>query len=156
MTTFCINLSNRQVTEYLNYDAFAYERINGKMYAVACDGIYEIGNGKTMIEDDDGEPIYSEYKFGLSDLGDANLKRMLRADVGAEGNLTLQFLLDDNKFTIEYDASHLGEGVGNRKIKVGKGHRSRYWQPVIRNVIGANFEVNAIELEAMLTGRRVR
>lgn len=156
MTTFCINLTNKQVTEYHNFDALAFERINGQMYAVCADGVYLIGNGETLIDTDDGGEIYSQYKLGMDDFGDAALKRMTRADVGAEGNLTIQFMLDDEKFTIDYDATHLGGGMGNRKIKIGKGHRSRYWQPIIRNVAGANFEVDAIALEAMLTGRRAR
>ena len=156
MTTYCINLKNKQVTEYTDFDALAYERIDGKMYAVAADGIYLIGNGATLIEDDNGQEIISSYTFGMTDFGDPNLKRMIRADVGAEGNLTIQFWLDGSKFIGDYDATHLGTGMGNRKIKVGKGHRSRYWQPVIKNVAGANFEVDAVELEAMLTKRRVR
>lgn len=156
MTTYCINLSNRQVTEYTGFDAFAYERIDGKMYAVARDGIYLIGDGEALIDDDYGDKIAASYKFGMADFGKAELKRMVRVDVGAEGNITVQFLLDDNKHTIDYDASHLGDGMGNRKIKVGKGHRSRYWQPVFKSVAGANFEIDALELEIMLTGRRVR
>ena len=156
MTTYCINLKNKQVTEYTDFDALAYERIDGKMYAVAADGIYLIGNGATLIEDDNGQEIISSYKFGMTDFGVPELKRMARADVGAEGNIAIQLLLDQGRSTIEYDATHLDIGMGNRKIKVGKGHRSRYWQPVIKNVAGANFEVDAVELEAMLTKRRVR
>lgn len=156
MTTYCVNLNNKQVTEYTDYDALAYERIDGKMYAVTPDGIYLIDNGETLIEDDDGITVDSYYAFGETDFGDPNLKRMLRADVGAEGNVNLLFNLDDKKQTVVYDATHLGDGIGNRKIKVGKGYRSRYWQPAIKNVLGANFEVDSIELEAMITGRRVR
>ena len=155
MTTYCINLANRAVTRYTNMDALAFERIGDKMYAVCSDGIYLIGNGETVNTTDNGAAIDAVVTFGMADFKERNLKRMGNVYVGAEGTCTIQFNLDGGDTTAEYDATHTGSGIGTRRIKVGKGHRSRYWQPVLRNVSGGNVEIDAIDLEPIVTGRGV-
>lgn len=155
MTTYCINLSNQQVTEYTGFDALAFERIDGKYYAVCSDGLYLIGDGESAIPNDDGEPIAATVKLGMTDFKAAQLKRMAYAYVGSEGEITLQMATDGNATTAQYDATHTGEGMGTRRIKMGKGTKSTYWQPVIRNQNGANFEIDFIELLADVLSRRV-
>lgn len=155
MTTYCINLSNRQVTEYTNFDALAFERIDGKMYAICTDGIYLIGNGETANADDNGTPITAIAKLGMTDFKNRNLKRMPVAYVASEGTITLGMGLDGNAVTADYDATHTGAGIGTHRIKLGKGHKSRYWQPIIKNVAGANFEVDAIDVDVVETARGV-
>lgn len=155
MTTYCMNLSNQQVTEYTGFDALAFERIDGKYYAVCADGLYLIGNGETAIANDDGNAINAIAKLGMTDFKSPQLKRCQYAYVGSEGVITLQMGVDGNDTTAEYDATHSGTGMGTRRIKMGKGTRSRYWQPIIRNVNGANFEIDALDLEPDVLSRRV-
>ena len=155
MTTYCVNLTNKQVTEYTNYDALAFARIGDNMYAFCADGIYLIGNGETANADDNGTPITAIVKLGMTDFGKKELKRLPVAYVASEGTMTLQMQLDGNDSTIDYDATHNGVGIGTRRIKLGRGHKSRYWQPIIKNVAGGNFELDALDLEVELTGRGV-
>lgn len=155
MTTYCINLSNQEVTEYTGYDALAFERIDNKYYAVCADGIYLIGNGEAAIENDNGSNIEALAILGMTDFKSAQLKRLAYAYVGSEGEITLQMGLDSNANTTQHDATHSGVGMGTRRIKLGKGHKSRYWQPIIRNRNGSNFEIDALELLPEVLSRRV-
>ena len=155
MTTYCINLSNKQVTEYTNMDAIAFERINGKHYAVCADGIYLIGNGESQIADDDGAPINATVTTGMTDFKSTNLKRIQYAYIGAEGTITLQMATDANGLTSAFTSTHTGAGIGTRRIKMGKGLEARYWQAIINNVAGANFELDTLELLPIVLSRGV-
>jgi hypothetical protein len=146
-TTYAMNVENAKVTQYTNFDSLAMARIGGVYLSIAKDGIY-LMDGDT----DNGNVIDARVRFGADDMGSDNLKRVQYSYVGSKGTVGLRMLTDSDGETIVYDATHQGNGIGTRRIKLGKGAKSRYWQP---EITGNCFELDSISLEAEVLSRRV-
>lgn len=146
-STYAINLDNYKVGEYTDFETLAMVKIDGEYIAITPDGVYLMGG-----ETDNGNVIDARVRFGADDMGSDNLKRLQYAYVGARGYAEMKMLVDGDKTTAQYDVSHSGDGLRTTRIKMGKGTKSRYWQPEIQ---GNNFEIDSISLEAEILSRKV-
>lgn len=126
---------------YRGWDFNSYMTWQGKYYAAAEDGFYEL-----VGDTDAGEPIVSSILTGNSDLGTVQQKRMAYVYVGAnaDSGLSLVVHTDDGQ-TNEYTIS-ARELMQNSRTSIGKGLRSKYWQFEITNPDGGDFELESLEL----------
>lgn len=148
--TFAMNTENAKVTEYTNYDTLAIGRIGNVYLAIGTDGIYQIGTQR-----DDGDDVEALVRFGKTDFGSDYQKRLQYAYVGGRGRMVMRMRVDRGEVTADRDVTHAGVDTGTTKLKGGKGARSRYWQPEFQNVEGQDMEIDALNLIAEQTSRRV-
>lgn len=148
--TFAMNTERAAVSEYTNFDTLAIIRI-GNAYAAICpDGIYQLGT-----DDDNGEPINATARFGKDDMGSDYQKRVLYAYIGGRGRMGMRMHTDNGRVSPEHLAGHDGIDYGTSRIKLGKGTKSRYWQPEITNLDGADMEIDVLNLIGEQLSRRV-
>jgi hypothetical protein len=146
-TTYAMNIENSKVTQYTNFDSLAMAKIGGVYLSIAKDGIY-LMDGDT----DNGNVIDARVRFGMDDMGSEYQKRVQYAYVGSKGTVGLRMLTDSDNEADNHDATHQGNGIGTRRIKLGKGTKSRYWQP---EITGNSFELDSVSLEAEVLSRKV-
>lgn len=146
-TTYAMNIENAKVTQYMGYPALAMAKLGGVYLSVAPDGIYLMDG-----DNDDGKVIDARVRFGMDDMGTDNLKRVQYAYVGSRGSVQMKMLTDGDKETLLHDCTHDGNGIKTSRIKMGKGTKSRYWQP---EIVGNRFEIDSISLEAEALSRKV-
>lgn len=146
-TTYAMNIENAKVTQYMDYPALAMAKLGGVYLSVAPDGIYLMDG-----DSDDGNVIDARVRFGMDDMGTDNLKRVQYAYVGSRGSVQMKMFADGDKETSLHDCTHDGNGIKTSRIKMGKGTKSRYWQPEIQ---GNRFEIDSIKLESEALSRKV-
>jgi hypothetical protein len=146
-TTYAMNIDNAKVTQYTNFDSLAMAKVGGVYISIAKDGIYLMGG-----DTDSGNVIDARVRFGMDDMDSEYHKRVQYSYVGSKGTVNLRMLTDGDNETVSYDATHQGNGIGTRRIKLGKGTKSRYWQP---EITGNRFEIDSIGLEAEVLSRKV-
>lgn len=149
-TAWCMNVENTKVSNYTEFPFAALIRHGGQHFGVASDGIY-------LLEgtDDAGEEINAEIKFGFDDFGADQNKRLPHVYVGCKAEGDLQFSVSvDGEPEHAYSFSPRREGIHNTRVKPGRGHKGRYWQPGLRNIKGVDFEIASMSLvEQVLQGR---
>lgn len=146
--SYAMNMDNRMVSRYPSFAALAFGMVGHNFIIAAPDGIY------VMDGDLDGtDAIDARVRFGAEDFGSEQLKRLQYAYVGARGEVTLSMLIDGDQKTGVYEASHAGDGLRTTRIKMGKGSKSRYWQPEIRG--RGDLAIESLSLEPEVLSRRV-
>ncbi len=98
-------------------------------------------------DNDDGQPIDSVFKFGMTDF---RSELVNNADVYIGGNIECDMEIgiledgqdDENIYTISERERH----VRGHHAKLGKGFRSRYRQLSISNVNGGDFDLDSLTL----------
>jgi hypothetical protein len=148
---WCMNVESTKVSTYAQFPFNALVRYGGQHFGVAADGIY-------LLEgvDDAGADINAELKFGYDDFGSDQFKRVPHVYVGCKAEGNLQFTLSvDGKPEYATSFSPEEEGIHNTRVKPGRGHRGRYWQPGLLNVAGVDFEIASLSLIEEVLQRRV-
>ena len=148
---WCMNVESTKVSNYTNFPFNALVQYGGQPYGVAADGIYLLEGG-----DDNGANINSELKFGYDDFGSDRFKRLPHVYVGCKSAGNLQFTLSvDGGPETATSFSPEEEGIHNTRVKPGRGHRGRYWQPGLVNVEGVDFDIASMSLVEEELKRRV-
>lgn len=150
--SWAINLGTSALTEYRNFNFNSLIRFAGTYLGASDEGVFVLEGS-----DDNGAEIEAWAKTGISDFGSSHIKSIPRAYVGyrADGNLILRVTTDGGQqrdYLIEKSAS---PGLHGNHARIGKGVKSRYWQYEIRNVNGADFAVNVIEIQPTTLRRRI-
>lgn len=149
---YCMNTENTKVSTYSNFPFAALVAHAGRYFGIASDGIYLLeGN------DDAGANINAELKFGFDDFGSDQNKRVPHVYVGCEADGDLQFTVSVDE-SAEYAVSFSPRqaGIHTTRVKPGRGHRGRYWQPGLLNVEGCDFTVASLSLIEELLQNRIR
>lgn len=150
---FSLNSETMRASRYPDYPVLAIARIGDVYVAAGPDGLFAL-TGKQ----DDGLPIDAVVRTGLEDFGSDKLKRCVDVYLGARsrGALELRIKHDGEDREADYHATRIAPyGVKNIRVKAGRGEKSRYWQFEIRNVDGADFEIDSLNPEMLETSRRV-
>jgi hypothetical protein len=116
------------------------------------DGLYVLG-GAT----DAGVKINSSMVLPVSDLDDAQLKRIAQLTVGyrADGRMLLKLLTDDGQ-TVSYTMEAVtGAKCQPNRVKVGRGSKSRYWEFQIDNINGCDHAIDKLDVDWQILSRRV-
>lgn len=151
--TWVLNLHNKALTEYTNFSFNSFASTGGRLFAAGPSGIVEL----TEQTDDNGADIAATVRTGKHNFGVTYAKRVPRiyTAVATEGDLEFRtitgadgrrgYLLPWNQTT----------ELQQRRIPVGRGPKSVYWQFEFVNRVGADFQLEALTVRPELTLRRV-
>lgn len=146
-----LNARNAGVTTYSNWPFNSFARIGSHYYAAGPDGIYLL-EGAT----DDGAEIEAVVRLPISDFGARVLKRVAAAYVGyrSSGPIELRLNADDGDWNVYTMDESRGTGIYRNRVKAGRGVKGNYWQAEVRNLRGADFQIDKVELEAIALSRK--
>lgn len=144
-------------SEYRNYPFNGFTRFDAtkKYYGTSDEGLFLLEG-----EDDAGEPIEAWVKTALMDFGTGKLKKVPDVYVGFIGGnaLLLKVVITDKGKQTEHQyrtTMPAGPDLHPGRFEVGRGLESRYWQFEIRNIDGAEFELDDIVWRPIMLDRRI-
>ena len=151
----CMNAKTKAITEFTNYQFNSLATFNKKMYGANDAGVFE------MIGDsDNGTPINARLKTFFARVAEGKHSRADSAYLGYKSNGTVQLkvIVSDQgiKKAYVYDlvaqpATTLRPG----RIKIGRGIKSVYWAFDLSNTLGADFDLDVLEIRPLVLSRRI-
>lgn len=148
---FAMTARTGALTTYTNFGFNSFARFGGKNLAIGANGLYEL-TGRT----DAGAVVNARVRGTVNDAGLTQAKRLLSAFCGyrANGSLELRVRADqqgpDNVYTLPPQET----GLYRNRVKFGRGAVGSYWEWEVRNLGGASFELDVIELETVALPRK--
>jgi hypothetical protein len=153
--TWVLNIRKKALTEYSNFPFNSYARFRGKLLSASAEGLFkhtgEDGDGDTSTE------IAALVRTGKEDFDTSYNKRVPRIYVGYKtaGNMRFSTITSqDGKRTYLLPDNGI-RGVQQRRVPVGRGPKSPYWQFELTNVEGADFLIEHIQVYPEQGARRV-
>lgn len=151
-----MELTNLAVTQYHNFD-FNSACAFGDTTLVASEG----GLFTLDAESDNGTDIDSEFMLVVSDWGMANLKKLRSVFLGLETDGDLQLIVKNDEsnerlYTIPFSYPEKKGFNMATKVAVGRDGMGRYWSLGLKNVAGAEFALDSIEVLAIIINRKPR
>lgn len=149
--TTVMHTETMALTQYSNFPFNSFAQFNGVTLGASDQGLFAL-TGAT----DNGTPIDAFARVGITDFNTSHLKRVDRIYVGyrSDGNLVMRVLTDETQQR-DYLLRASGAGLHGNHVRLGKGLEARYWQFEVRNLNGADFDLNTIELKPTTLKRRI-
>jgi hypothetical protein len=147
-----MHTERQALTQYTNYPFNSFAAFNGVFLGASDAGVFTL-SGST----DNGAPIQSAARVGITDFGTSHLKRVERVYIGmrASGRMLLRVITDE-RWTRDYAiAAPSDPGLHGAHVKLGRGLEARYWQFEIRNRDGSDFSLDIVEPKLIKLPRRV-
>lgn len=144
-----LNIKNRALTLYDNYDFNSMCRFSGKHFGATKTAIYDLDTGS----DDAGTDIVWNFKTGYLDLEQKLKKKIHHAWLSfkTDGDIILSVIQPDGQ-QYEYFVEGISTETG-LKCKIGKGIRSKYISIDIKNIDGSTIDFDTLKLQYDLTGK---
>ncbi len=151
MSTLNINLKNRATSQYVNYDFNSMVKFGGKVLGANSSGLFDLSG-----DNDNGVAISAYFTPIMTDFGIGNPKRMRYIYLGYEssGNLELDLQADEQNAR-SYEVESNKTGQQRKRVSIGRDGYGRYWSFTIRNLSGADFSVDSIEVMPVVRNRGV-
>lgn len=150
-----INLLNQAISTYSNYPFNSLAYFNGKYLGATDIGIYSLSGSH-----DKGRNINSKIKTGPMDFGKKQVKyiRDVWLTHRTDGHLTLVFSVDeDNSTEVERQTVLVNPNeLQEEKVKVPRGLKGRYYTIELKNLSGADFDIDALEVMVDVLGGKKR
>jgi hypothetical protein len=149
--TFAVsmNLTNRAVSEYLNYKFNSQTYFGGKYIGANENGIYDLTG-----DDDAGTDIVARIRTGLDSLGSYNLKRVWGVYLTHNGEaLRVKTASPADTYDTIAGAKNRSS-ISVQKFRSQRTKRDNYWGIEISNVGGSDFEINGLEIVCEVLNRR--
>lgn len=150
---WALNTRHRALTEYDNFGFNSFALFNGKVVAAGPAGVFELSGQ----DDDAGTDIAASILTGAEDFGTSFNKRVPRIYAGyvATGPLYFRTVVSKDGVRV-YLLPYNGQtALQQRRVPVGRGPKSRYWQFGVANKDGADFTISDILVYPERTVRRV-
>lgn len=151
--TWALNLRKGAVTEYDGFDFNSYALFNGNILACGESGVVILGTQNL----DNAAQIDATVRTGMADFDTTVHKRVPRLYVDGSQGGDLHFkaiTVEGGTRTYLLPWNNMS-GHTQRRVPVGKGPRSRFWQFGIDNVAGADFSTMALLVYPQKLRRRV-
>lgn len=143
-----LNLKNKGLTSFSNYDFNSMCRFNGVHLGASPTGIFDLDTGDT----DNGTLVEWNFRTGYLDMIDTtvkpNVKKRLKQawlSYKSNGDVMITVLQPDGT-SYEYDLSGIEVYDTGLRVKFGKGFRSRYLALDVSNVDGSTIELDTMKL----------
>lgn len=144
-----INLSNRAVSEYINYKFNSQTYFNGKYIGANTSGLFDLTG-----DDDAGTDIAAKIRTGLDDLGSYNLKRVWGIYLAHNAEaIRVKTIFESGDFDAVGGAKNRAT-ISVQKFKSQRTKRGNYWGIEVSNVGGSDFEIGGLELICEVLNRR--
>jgi hypothetical protein len=151
---FTVNMRNKGITDYTNYDFNSFAVIGGKLYGATKSGIHPIEG-----DDDNGAEINASFKTGRIDLHSGNVRRLVDAWITGRfpGGAMLNVHEDESDEDVtEYEILGDNSGIHDERVDFARGHKERFPAIEFANVNGEDFDVTGITVNARDIARRQR
>lgn len=151
-----MNTESRAVFTYDQWPFNSYAEFGGRHLAAGPAGIYALAG-----DTDAGVPILAKIRTGLMDMGTSAKKRIESMYLGysSDGRLGLRVITTmpgGEKQAFDYVMKlRAADATTTNRIKIGRGHASRYYAFELSNVDGSDFTLNGAELLPMVLDRRI-
>lgn len=151
--TWCLNLRRGALTEYDGFSFNSFASFNGVILAAGPAGVFSLGTQGT----DAGTAITGRVKTGQDAFGESVHKRVPRLYVGydTDGDMLFRVITTEGgSRTYSLPDNHV-RGIQQRRVPIGKGVKSRYFQFELENVAGADFSISDVLAYPTKLRRRV-
>ena len=140
---WCVNIENQAISRY---DDWGFTSCSGG-YATQADGVYEL---------DTSDPTSWCVDFGKSSFEADNMKHVPTVYVGVSSSdlLTLDVLTPGGD-TYSYEARASDEDLKTQRFDLGKGLRANWYNFILRNDKGCDFELVSMTLLPAISKRRI-
>lgn len=153
---YAVNLATGDVTRYTNFNFNFLLRFAGETVGMTGEGLFVLGGD--VDERIDGldtaqDPIAAAFELAPSDFGTAQHKRLPYAYLGVAAGEALRVTATaDSTTAITARTATVGR---NRRAKLARGVKGRFWSLKVENIEGNDFAVDAVEMLPMHLGRKV-
>jgi hypothetical protein len=149
-----MNLSNQAITTYSNFPFNSISYFNGEFIGANDEGLYLLGGSldKTMR-------INSKLKTGVLNLGDNFIKhiRNVWLTYRTDGHLALVVYVDEDADNpVEIQTEIVSAEIQEERLKIPRGLRGRYYTIELKNLSGADFDIDELSLVVESIRRKVR
>jgi hypothetical protein len=153
-TVMVMNLKNRLVSFYQNYNFNSACPFNGGFIAAGSDGIYFLSG-----EDDAGVPIDASILLGDMNFGTDNIKTNPEMFINYSGSGSLQVSVtrdqgDETDGPYEVPEPR-GTKLETNRAKIPQGLRGTYYQYLIENVNGSIVNIKNIRMKFLKSQRTI-
>lgn len=150
---WALNTRKEALTEYDSFEFNSLAVFKGRVLAAGTSGIVELADQ----DDDDGTAIAARIVTGQSDFDTSYVKRVPRVYVGGttNGPLEVRTITTQDGARVYILPYNGNPDQQQRRVPVGRGPRSRFWQYEVRNREGADFTLDDLQVYPERTGRRV-
>ena len=151
--TWVLNTRKNALTEY-DFEFNSYALFQGQVLAAGTAGIVVLG---TQTQDGTVD-IPWRWRTGKADYGDSHLKRVPRIYIGMEatGDVLFRTILSEGGTrTYRLPHNHV-DGIQQRRVPIGKGPKSRYFQYELEGEGGATASVHNLLTYPTLLRRRTQ
>lgn len=151
--TWVLNLKKRALTEYTNFSFNSFTTCEGRVFAAGPGGVVELAQ-----QDVDGTAAINVLaRTGKHNLGVTYAKRVPRIYLAAATTGALEFRTitgaDGRRaYLLGWNAT---SELQQRRVPIGRGPKSMYWQFELLNREGAKLAVDGLILHPELSVRRV-
>lgn len=152
--TWVLNTRKKALTEYDSTFQFnSYAVFQGVVLAAGPNGLFK----QTGEDNDAGAPIVSVVRTGKNDFGTSMNKRVPRIYVGIDCPANLHFstiTTQGGKRTYAMPGNQM-VGIQQRRVPIGRGAKSPYWQYEMTNPDGTDFLLEHFQVRPEKSFRRV-
>lgn len=151
--TWVLNTRKQALTEYDTFTFNSYATFRGVVLAANTSGLFKLTGQNT----DAGSAITATVRTGQTDFATGLNKRVPRLYVGYETGGDLHFTTitsQDGRRTYLLPDNQI-RGVQQRRVPVGRGPKSPYWQFEVGNVNGSDFLIEHLDVYPEVSKRRV-
>lgn len=151
--TWVLNTRKNALTEYTNFSFNSFARFNGQNLACGPGGVVVLGAQAL----DGSTAITGRYRTGQAEFGSSWHKRVPRIflDGAQDGDLLFRAItVEGGARTYQLTWNKIS-GQTQRRVPVGKGPRSRFWQFECENMNGADFSSASLLTYPQTLRRRV-
>lgn len=153
--TWVLNTRKGALTEYGSEFAFnSYATFRGQVLACGAGGVVVLGTQAT----DNGTAIDALARTGKNDYDRSQLKRVPRIYTGyqSDGDMIFRTITSETgRRSYLLPCNHV-IGFQQRRIPVGKGPKSTYWQYEWANVAGSDFTIEHLLTYPTMLRRRIQ
>lgn len=153
-----VNTESTGVSTYTNYPFNSFAVIGGVAFGLTSMGMHALD-----ADDDDGDPINSRLRVGLTDMGTRLLKNVSEAYIGftSDKKLLLRTITPDPVTGVRKAVNYEMKAVGNatlasQRFQTGKGVKAVDWDFELENIDGADFDLHSVEFLPIKMSRRTR
>ena len=151
--TWALNLTNKALTEYDNFEFNSYAVFRGTAYSAGAEGVVP----HTGEDDDNGVSIVALGRTGKEGFGTSYNKRLPRLYLVYKtlGDMKVSTFTSQDGQRVYLLAANAIAGVQTRRVPIGRGPKSPHWQIEFTNPNGEDFLVTSLQAYPERSRRRV-
>ncbi len=149
-----LNVTNQAISTYSNFPFDNLVYFDGKYLGANAQGIYVLGGDK-----DGSSQILSKVKTGALNFGDQFMKyvREVWLTYRTDGHLELVIFADENPDIASTSQTEIvSDGIQEENLGVARGLRGRFYTLELKNLSGADFDIEGLSVLIDAIKKRVR